>query len=205
MINGVRNVDPAIQEPDCPPCCTRAPPCPYGSATSIWTHREGARLAAGPLLARSRRQIVTISGPLDIPAGQERLAGFQDAPAQHGLTGPPVAEGQFTQESGEAAMKRLLSEHPDLDGVFAADDLMATGACHVLREHGRRVPEDVAVTGFDDSGAASALSAAAHPGAAAGGGHGRGDGRTAAGPLAVPDRPVRSVILEPELVVRDST
>ncbi|MEV7103745.1 hypothetical protein AB0N49_07775 [Streptomyces atroolivaceus] len=90
-------------------------------------HREGARLAAGPLLARSRRQIVTIRGPLDIPAGQERLAGFQDAPAQHGLTGPPVAEGQFTQESGEAAMKRLLSEHPDLDGVFAADDLMATG------------------------------------------------------------------------------
>lgn len=53
-------------------------------------------------------------------------------------------------------MRVLLAEQPDLDGVFAANDLMAQGACLVLREHGRRIPEDVAVVGFDDSAAAVA-------------------------------------------------
>ncbi|WP_244291154.1 LacI family DNA-binding transcriptional regulator [Streptomyces subrutilus] len=67
-----------------------------------------------------------------------------------------VAEGDFTLDGGERAMRCLLVEQPDLDGVFAANDLMAQGACLVLREHGRRIPEDVAVVGFDDSAAASA-------------------------------------------------
>ncbi len=53
-------------------------------------------------------------------------------------------------------MARLLAEHPQIDGVFVANDLMAQGACEVLREGGRRVPEDVAVVGFDDSSAALA-------------------------------------------------
>lgn len=101
-------------------------------------------------------------------------------------------------------MERLLAEHPGLDGVFAANDLMATGACHVLREHGRRVPEDVAVIGFDDSSAASAC---------------RPPLTTVRQPvedmaaemtgllldrLAAPDRPVTSVVFEPVLIVRDS-
>ncbi|RST20184.1 LacI family transcriptional regulator, partial [Streptomyces sp. WAC04770] len=105
-------------------------------------HQDGARLAAEHLLARGCRRLATISGPLDVPAGRARLTGFRDALARHGHAYTPVDEGRFTQESGEAAMERLLAEHPDLDGVFAANDLMATGACHVLREHGRRVPED---------------------------------------------------------------
>lgn len=67
-----------------------------------------------------------------------------------------VAEGDFTLDGGERAMRRLLAEQPDVDGVFAANDLMAQGACLVLKEHGRRIPRDVAVVGFDDSGAASA-------------------------------------------------
>lgn len=152
-------------------------------------NREGAGLAAEHLLARGCRRIATITGPLDVPAGQERLAGFRDTMARRGHPYIPIAEGQFTQESGEAAMERLLTEHPDLDGVFAGNDLMAMGACHVLREHGRRVPSDVAVIGFDDSSAASACSAAAHDGAAAGGGHGGGDGATAAGPPHVTGQP----------------
>ncbi|NUS11101.1 MAG: substrate-binding domain-containing protein, partial [Streptomyces sp.] len=66
----------------------------------------------------------------------------------------PVAEGGFTLDSGIAAMSDLLARHPDTDGVFAANDLMAQGACQVLRERGRRVPQDVAVVGFDDSSVA---------------------------------------------------
>ncbi|MFI8231126.1 LacI family DNA-binding transcriptional regulator [Streptomyces sp. NPDC085900] len=117
-------------------------------------HRDGARLAAEHLLGRGCRRLATICGPLDVPASQERLAGFRDALARHGHPYVPVAEGGFTLDSGIAAMSDLLERHPDTDGVFAANDLMAQGACQVLRERGRRVPEDVAVVGFDDSSVA---------------------------------------------------
>ncbi|MFC9647284.1 MULTISPECIES: LacI family DNA-binding transcriptional regulator [unclassified Streptomyces] len=167
-------------------------------------HQDGARLAAEHLLARGCRRIATITGPLDVPAGQDRLAGFRDTMARAGQPYVPLAEGRFTQESGEAAMARLLAEHPDLDGVFAANDLMAVGACHVLREHGRRVPEDVAVIGFDDSSAAVAcrppLTTVRQP----------VEEMTAEmarlllDRLAGPDRAVTSVIFEPSLVVRGS-
>ncbi|MFJ3937990.1 LacI family DNA-binding transcriptional regulator [Streptomyces parvus] len=167
-------------------------------------HQDGARLAAEHLLGRGCRRAATISGPLDVPAGQARLTGFRDTMARHGHPYIPVVEGQFTQESGEAAMERLLAKHPDLDGVFAANDLMALGACHVLREHGRSVPGDVAVVGFDDSSAASAcrppLTTVRQPveGMAA------EMTRLLLDRLARPDGPVTSVIFEPELVVRGS-
>lgn len=111
-------------------------------------HRTGGRLAAEHLLARGCRRIGTITGPLAVAASQDRLAGFR---AALGRTELPLAEGGFTLESGVVAMTDLLARHPDLDGVFAANDLMAQGACQILQEHGRRVPDDVAVVGFDDS------------------------------------------------------
>jgi DNA-binding LacI/PurR family transcriptional regulator len=117
-------------------------------------HRDGGRLAAEHLVARGCRRIVTVAGPLAVAASQERLAGFRDTLARHGHPRVPVAEGGFTVDSGMAAMSTLLGEHPALDGVFAANDLMAQGAVQVLRDHGRRVPEDVAVVGFDDSSVA---------------------------------------------------
>ena len=61
-----------------------------------------------------------------------------------------VAEGDFTPAGGERAMAELLARASDLDAVFAASDLMATGALRTLRAHGRRVPADVAVVGYDD-------------------------------------------------------
>ncbi|WP_225828395.1 LacI family DNA-binding transcriptional regulator [Streptomyces naphthomycinicus] len=117
-------------------------------------HRDGGRLAAERLLARGCRRPATICGPLAVAASQERLAGFRGALARRGLAHVPVAEGGFTLDSGLAAMTGLLADHPDLDGVFAANDLMARGACQILRERGRRIPEDVAVVGFDDSAVA---------------------------------------------------
>lgn len=116
--------------------------------------QSGAKLAAEHLIARGCRRITTIAGPADSPAGQDRLAGFREAMAEHGFAYVPSVEGSFTQEGGELAMKQLLSEQPDTDGVFVANDLMAQGALLVLRDQGRRVPDDVAVIGFDDSSAA---------------------------------------------------
>jgi DNA-binding LacI/PurR family transcriptional regulator len=80
--------------------------------------------------------------------------------ARRGHGWVPLATGNFTQESGEEAMRTLLADHPTLDGVFVANDLMALGALAALREAGRRVPDDLAVVGFDDSSAAVAASPA---------------------------------------------
>ncbi|CAG7656066.1 LacI family DNA-binding transcriptional regulator [Actinacidiphila bryophytorum] len=118
--------------------------------------QAGARLAAERLLARGCRRITTVAGPFDSPAGQDRLAGFRAAMAEHGHAYVPSVEGSFTQVGGERAMRELLERYPDTDGVFVANDLMAQGALLVLRDQGRRVPEDVAVIGFDDSSAALA-------------------------------------------------
>ncbi|MBG0826674.1 LacI family DNA-binding transcriptional regulator [Planomonospora sp. ID67723] len=167
-------------------------------------HRAGGKLAADHLVARGCRRLATISGPLDLPAAQDRLAGFQEAMAVHGHPYIPHAEGNFTFASGEAAMERLLAEHPDLDGVFAANDVMAQGAMVVLGQHGRRVPGDVAVVGFDDSSAALAcrppLTTVRHPveDMAA------EMARLLMVHIEQPDHPVTSKIFEPTLVVRES-
>jgi DNA-binding LacI/PurR family transcriptional regulator len=110
----------------------------------------GARTAVEYLLSIGRRKIGTIAGPLDMTAGLDRLTGYQDVMKEAGLT-EAVAFGDFTADGGEQAALRLLDEFPDLDALFVANDLMATTALRVLSQRGRRVPEDVAVVGFDDS------------------------------------------------------
>ena len=111
---------------------------------------RGATLAAEHLLSLGRRRIATVTGPLDMAAGVDRLAGFRTALGTH--FDPELVEpGDFTQVGGEAATQRLLARRPDIDGLFAASDLMALGALSALRQAGRRVPEDVGVIGFDDN------------------------------------------------------
>ena len=116
-------------------------------------NRQGAHSAVAHLIAGGRRVVATITGPQDMAAGTDRLAGYRDALAEAGLQADPalVATGDFGQDSGADAMTRLLAARPDIDGVFAASDLMAVGALSVLAAAGRRVPGDVAVVGFDDS------------------------------------------------------
>jgi DNA-binding LacI/PurR family transcriptional regulator len=79
----------------------------------------------------------------------DRLAGYRDTMRDAGLA-EHVAFGDFTRESGVRGMHRLLDEDPKLDAVFVASDMMAHGALQALKDAGRRVPEDVAVIGFDD-------------------------------------------------------
>ncbi len=116
----------------------------------------GAGIAAEHLVNRGCRRIAMVTGPDSVPASQDRLAGFRAAMARLGRAYFPSVAGNFTHDSGEAAMHQLLAGHPDIDGVFAANDLMAQGALVALREAGRAIPDDVAVIGFDDSSAATA-------------------------------------------------
>ncbi|MET9800024.1 LacI family DNA-binding transcriptional regulator [Streptomyces sp. NPDC006368] len=113
----------------------------------------GARAAVRHLAETGRRAIATIAGPLDMYGAQCRLRGYQEAMREaFGEVDPAyTAQGDFTEESGRRATEELLERHPGLDAVFAASDVMAAGALQVLRAAGRRVPEDVAVVGFDDS------------------------------------------------------
>ncbi|WP_024761121.1 LacI family DNA-binding transcriptional regulator [Streptomyces exfoliatus] len=114
------------------------------------------RTAVAHLAARGRRGIATITGPLDMYVARCRLDGYREGLADAGLAPDEelVANGDFTEEGGRRAMRELLDRRPDLDAVFAASDVMAAGARGVLREAGRRVPEDVALVGVDDSAVA---------------------------------------------------
>lgn len=120
-------------------------------------NRGGARSAVDHLIAGGRRVIATIAGPADMVVSTDRLAGYREAVTEAGLGADPSLEAtaDFTQDGGAAAMQSLLAARPDIDAVFAASDLMAAGAMSVLDAAGRRVPEDVAVVGYDDSPVAS--------------------------------------------------
>ncbi|HET6738545.1 MAG TPA: LacI family DNA-binding transcriptional regulator [Kribbella sp.] len=110
----------------------------------------GARTGVQHLLSIGRKKVATVAGPLDMTAGIDRLTGYQEVMKEAGLPAM-IAYGDFTADGGEQATLRLLDDHPDLDGLFVASDLMATAALRVLSQRGRRVPADVAVVGFDDS------------------------------------------------------
>lgn len=116
-------------------------------------NRQGGERATSHLLGQGCRRVATIAGPEDMAPGVDRLDGYRDALAAAGLPVDPVlvAPGDFTREGGATAMERLLDAAPDIDGVFAASDLMAAGALSVLLARGRRIPDDVAVVGYDDS------------------------------------------------------
>ncbi|MEU4160891.1 LacI family DNA-binding transcriptional regulator [Actinoplanes sp. NPDC026670] len=114
--------------------------------------RLGAREMVA-YLRRRRRRIAMIAGPADLPGGIQRLAGYQDV---IGVQDPAlVVHGDFSYDGGLLATAELLRRAPDLDAIFVASDLMARGALAALQQAGRRVPDDVAVAGFDDSPAAT--------------------------------------------------
>ncbi|NKZ04473.1 LacI family DNA-binding transcriptional regulator [Actinomadura latina] len=130
--------------------------CPPGLTPVSYVdvdNRSGAREAVGHLISGGRRHIATIAGPQDMGVGIDRLAGYREALADAGLP-EYVAYGDFGEASGLAAAEKLLATEPRLDAVFAASDPMAFGALRILHRRGRRIPDDVAVIGFDDSSAA---------------------------------------------------
>jgi LacI family transcriptional regulator len=111
---------------------------------------DAARNAVGHLVRLGRQRIATITGPTNTTTGIDRREGYLRALAERGraVEDALVAEGDFSEASGYYAMQRLLPVKPD--AVFAASDVMAFGAMRAIREAGLRIPEDIALVGFDD-------------------------------------------------------
>ncbi|MEU3856596.1 substrate-binding domain-containing protein [Streptomyces sp. NPDC028722] len=122
--------------------------------------RDGARDMVRHPLSLGRRRIGVVTGPPDTPGGVERLAGYRKVLAEAGIAADErlVVSGDYSRASGEAGAERPLARTPDMDAVFVAFDLMAQGVPAALHRAGKRVPDDIAVAGFDDSPAATAAS-----------------------------------------------
>lgn len=115
-------------------------------------NRSGGRMATKHLLAQGYQNIGLITGPLTWWEARQRQLGWQDALEEAGITieNNLVVEGDWTAESGERGLHQLLEQHPDIDAVFVCNDQMALGAMQAARQMGVRIPEDLAVVGFDD-------------------------------------------------------
>jgi DNA-binding LacI/PurR family transcriptional regulator len=113
-------------------------------------NQGGAGDAVRHLIAQGRRRIAVVTGPSRNPCALERRAGYASALRSAGRP-EIVASADFTRPGAVTAARRLLATRPDVDAVFVASDLMAAGVLQELQAQGRRVPDDVAVVGFDDS------------------------------------------------------
>ncbi|MBI4757603.1 MAG: LacI family DNA-binding transcriptional regulator [Chloroflexi bacterium] len=112
-------------------------------------NRGGALAAVRYLIQRGHTHIGLISGALNWHSGVERLAGYRQALAERGLP-EAVTHSDWSREGGHCALGELLDQWPKLTAVFVASDLMAVGAMEAACTRGLRVPEDLALVGFDD-------------------------------------------------------
>jgi LacI family transcriptional regulator len=126
-------------------------PRPDTSVVCVDNYR-GGKLATGHLINQGYREIGLITGPMDWWEVRERARGWRDALVEAGIVpdGSLVVNGDWTAESGERGMSRLLDQRPGLDAVFAANDQMALGAIQAARKRGLHLPQDLAIAGFDD-------------------------------------------------------
>jgi len=113
---------------------------------------NGGALATGHLVRSGRQRIAFLGGPINEVEVQLRFKGYETALQAAGRSVDPnlVTYGDYSHASGITGMQHLLDQSPDLDAVFVNSDLMAIGAINVIQSKGKRVPEDIAVVGYDD-------------------------------------------------------
>jgi LacI family transcriptional regulator len=172
---------------------------------------SGGLMATRHLIAQGCQNIGPITGPLDWWEARQRKLGWQEALESVGLPRKDsfIAEGNWTSASGMHGLTQLLARHPEIDGLFASNDQMALGALKVARRLGRRIPEDLAIVGFDDIPEAAyfypPLSTVRQDMVDLGRSAVRELGKAikanqSGGPL-----PPQNILLQPELIVRESS
>jgi LacI family transcriptional regulator len=119
---------------------------------------RGAYNAVQHLMSLGRKRIATITGPLsNVTDSRDRLEGYKQALAARGFTIDEalIAEGDYSERAGYHATKRLIPQN--IDAIFAANDEMAIGAIRAIQEEGLSVPKDIAIVGFDDIDSSSSI------------------------------------------------
>jgi len=147
-----RDITGVLEKVDCPVvlsyCTTTEPYC-----TVNYDDKQGAYSAVEYLLHNGRRKIAMISGPIDSIAMSYRTIGYQRALINNGLIFDPkwIRIGDWRMESGYSVMQDLLRLPEIPDAVFSQNDFMAIGAIHAIQDAGLRIPEDIAIIGFDNT------------------------------------------------------
>jgi LacI family transcriptional regulator len=135
-----------------PPMIFLSMPARVGITGIAVDNQSGGRQAAQHLIEQGRRKIGTITGPTAWWEARERYAGWKSALDKAGLPTPEacVVESYWSAAGGERAMQQLLKQAPEIDAVFAGSDQIALGALGAIHSTGRRVPDDIAIVGFDN-------------------------------------------------------
>lgn len=173
----------------------------------IVNEQRGGELAVRHLIGIGRRRLVFVGGSLSLTAVQRRLEGARKAAEGvtdvdlrvHETRGPNIPDGRT------AARSLIGAGIENVDGIVAASDLIAIGVIQMLTDAGIRVPEDVAVTGYDDNHFASESAIPTTTVAQPGHEMGREAAELLIGQIADPQRPNRTVVLDPRLILRRST
>jgi LacI family transcriptional regulator len=170
-------------------------------------HRLGARLAVQHLVARGHQRIAHLGGPEHVASAEDRLGGYREALLEAGIDPRAewIARGPFSYESGYERMLHWIDSGLEISAVFAADDLIAIGALQACQDRGWAVPQRLALVGFDDTLLArlvrprltTVLQPAYQIGVQA--------WELLARHMADPGAPTSDVVVEPHLVIREST
>jgi LacI family transcriptional regulator len=169
--------------------------------------RRGVVMAHAHLLETGRRRIAFVNGPADTAPGRARSEGYQQACAATGSTGPVVEVDDFTVGAGEEAWATLGALDPRRrpDAVIAANDLLAFGVMRAAHNARRRVPQQLAVVGIDDTQFARVFSPSLTSVSLGARTRGHEAARLLLGRMEAPKTPPRTVRVEPRLVVRESS
>jgi LacI family transcriptional regulator len=165
---------------------------------------QAAFHAVQHLLSLGKKRIATITGPLNVTDSSDRLEGYRQALLARGfpVDDELIVEGNYSEKAGYYAAKRLITRK--IDAVFAANDEMAIGAIRAIQEAGYYVPKDIAVIGFDDTAASSLanppLTTIRQPLRT----YGMKLVELLSEQIGAPDQRQRRIILETELVIRQS-
>jgi DNA-binding LacI/PurR family transcriptional regulator len=169
-------------------------------------HEAAAGAITDHLIQSGRRDLIHITGRSNSVSGRDRALGFRNALRRAGLDAEgSVVGGDYTDESGYLAVRQLIEDGRYFDAVFCGNDNSARGAYRALFEAGRRIPDDVAVAGFDDLEFAAQLDPPLTTVRQGVGDIGHESARTLLSLLENPENGPRRVLLPTELVVRGST
>ena len=182
-----------------------------GAAVSLDTVRTdsglGVQIAYRHLVETGRRRIAFVNGPSDTAPGRARQQGFSVACADHGGKGPVLEAAGFTVDDGERAWSELAALGPRQrpDAVLAANDLLAFGVLRAALTAGRMVPKHLAVVGIDDTEFARVFSPSLTSVSLGARQRGQAAAELLRDRMKAPGSPARTVLVEPRLVIRESS